>query len=1095
MVAIEAVALFLHPACSGSSEIRPNHRVTAIRSCPKCGTAQRAELLEGLCQDCLGQVALGAETSEAESEEPAFEQPFGDYELLEKIAHGGMGVVFKARQVSLNRVVAVKMIGAGLLNDEQAIKRFRMEAEAAAHLQHQHIVAIHEVGEHAGQHFFSMDYVEGQSLAQVVRRNRPAARAAANYVRQIAEAIHYAHQRGILHRDLKPSNVLIDLLGQVRVTDFGLAKRVTSGAEIESPAPLESIVAAENERLSDQNDCSMLDSTLTVPGMVMGSASYMPPEQAAGRIDQITVRSDVYSLGAILYESLTGVPPFKAENWLDTIRLVTEAKPSSPRLVDPKIPRDLETITLKCLEKDSARRYGTAQELADELSRFLNGEPILARPVSAPERFWRWCRRNPNLAGAVITAVLIFLAGFAASVWQWQRAEARALDAQQNLYAADMNLAQQAITRDNYGYARAKLEAHWPRRGEHDLRGWEWRYLWRQCRGDELSTWSGHDEPVNCVAFSPDARFVMSTSIDGVIRLWDAAQQRLATSLTGSKYQVGQIPVSFTDDGRWLALVNQRRVIIHDARTMQTWRELRSQRSSALSSIAFLPGQDGLIATSSTGLHWWDLGDQTDVSVVFPNSRPCTRLAVSPEGQRLIATFTEEVQVWDITNRSRLWSWSLPIDQASSVAISGNGLVAVGDRDGNVRLGEAASGTQVAQWRAHASSAFAMTFSADSALLATGGSDQLIHLWSVTNQQRLATFKGHVSEVWSLAFSTDGRKLASGGKDSAIKYWSTEQRTRSDRLPESFVPLRFSADSRTLITCTTGRLFQCWDVETRALSRTFSTPSNTLGLFYEISSDGRHLVFRTRDQTLQVWELNPERATSPFQIDKTDLRALNYFVFSPNSHEMAVATTRRRGGQDVRATELFDFASRRRIGVLDSISRSLTYSRDGRFLAGLGSATQIEIWNVAERKRFRTFNEERRRITYLAFSPDGAVLAAASSDGVAVLWDVNSGRIVHTLTGHKEGVGRLVFSPDSRTLFSGSTDDTVKLWNVPTGQEMLTLADFGEDSWELQLSPNGSTLAVGRILATGTNSVTLYEAPSLAEIEAESKARAQLTGR
>jgi len=305
-------------------------------------------------------------------------QEFGDYQLLEEIARGGMGVVYKARQTSLNRIVAVKMILSGKLAGGEEVQRFYNEAEAAANLQHPNIVAIHEVGEIAGQHFFSMDFVEGPSFSMLLKAGRLPGHRAAAYVRTIAEAIHYAHQQGTLHRDLKPQNILIDQNDQPRVTDFGLAKRVDGGSD------------------------------LTASGAVLGTPSYMPPEQAVGELDRIGPASDVYSLGAILFESLTGRPPFQAESTLDLLRDVIEAEPPALRTVDASLPRDLETICLKCLEKDPARRYPTAAALARDLDLYLLGEPILARPLSLVGRLVRWARDKPVLAITYIGNVTFY---------------------------------------------------------------------------------------------------------------------------------------------------------------------------------------------------------------------------------------------------------------------------------------------------------------------------------------------------------------------------------------------------------------------------------------------------------------------------------------------------------------------------------------------------------------------------------------------------------------------------------------------------------------------------------------------------------------
>ncbi len=301
---------------------------------------------------------------------------FGDYELLEEIARGGMGVVYKARQASLNRLVALKMVLAGTFASTREVQRFRAEAESAANLDHPLIVAIYEVGEHDGQQYYTMKFVEGTSLSQQPRGD---ARNEAAGLVAVARAVHHAHQHGVLHRDLKPSNVLVDPQGTRLVTDFGLAKRLT-GSEV----------------------------SLTEPGQVLGTPRYMAPEQAAGRKD-LTVAADVYSLGVILYERLTGRTPFTGDDVLTLLRQVRGSDPPRPSKVLPGLDRDLETVVLKCLEKEPARRYASAADLADDLDRWLAGRPITARPSGSLSRAWKWARRNPAVAilSAVVVALLI----------------------------------------------------------------------------------------------------------------------------------------------------------------------------------------------------------------------------------------------------------------------------------------------------------------------------------------------------------------------------------------------------------------------------------------------------------------------------------------------------------------------------------------------------------------------------------------------------------------------------------------------------------------------------------------------------------------
>jgi serine/threonine-protein kinase len=314
---------------------------------------------------------------------PAAAPRVAGYEILRELGRGGMGVVYKARQVKLNRVVALKMVLAGAHAGADQLARFHTEAEAVAHLQHPHIVQIYEVGEHEGLPFFSLEYVDGQSLAERISGQPQPVELAARMCQRLARAMAYAHQHGIIHRDLKPANVLLTAEGEPKITDFGLAKRLES------------------------------DASQTRSGTLMGTPNYMAPEQARGDVREVGPLADLYALGVILYEMLTGRTPFLGASILDTLHLVRTQEPVPPSRLQPKVPRDLETICLKCLEKEPAKRYASASALADDLDRFLAGEPIQARPVSAPERLWRWCRRNKRVA-ILSAAVLLLLVSLAA---------------------------------------------------------------------------------------------------------------------------------------------------------------------------------------------------------------------------------------------------------------------------------------------------------------------------------------------------------------------------------------------------------------------------------------------------------------------------------------------------------------------------------------------------------------------------------------------------------------------------------------------------------------------------------------------------------
>jgi TolB-like protein/predicted Ser/Thr protein kinase len=363
---------------------------TIARTCRKCGAIILPEDAGGVCGACLLETGLtaivDAEGSEADLIAASVLMDFGDYELLEEIGRGGQGVVYRARQKSLNRTVALKVIGLGHWATEAHVKRFRLEAEAAARLEHPGIVPIYEVGERDGSCYFSMKFVEGGQLDEVVRHEPMPIRRAVEMMVKLARTVHYAHEHGILHRDIKPGNVLLDTKGDVHLTDFGLAKLVET------------------------------ESAVTNTFDVLGTPSYMAPEQAAGKTRELTATADVYGLGAVFYQLLTGQPPFAGGTTYETIRLVMETEPRRPSLWNRKIDRDLETICLKCLEKDSQKRYQTAEAFAEDLERWLKHEPIRARPSNVFMRTRKWARRNPATA-VLVPSLAALVAALGVIFW------------------------------------------------------------------------------------------------------------------------------------------------------------------------------------------------------------------------------------------------------------------------------------------------------------------------------------------------------------------------------------------------------------------------------------------------------------------------------------------------------------------------------------------------------------------------------------------------------------------------------------------------------------------------------------------------------
>jgi serine/threonine protein kinase len=573
------------------------------RTCGKCGAPVQAIGPDKLCLNCLLDSAIESETlspeipigSSAKAKPLRTESrtaPFGDYELLEELGRGGMGVVYKARQLSLNRMVAIKMLPFGSLATPQFVKRFTAEAAAAASLQHPNIITIHEVGVREGQYFFVMDYVEGQSLAHVASGAPVTPAQGARYIKTLAEAIEYAHRRGIIHRDLKPSNILVEsATNHLRIADFGLARQIDG------------------------------ESTLTVTGQLLGSPNFMAPEQAAG--GKLGKQTDIYGLGGILYFVLTARAPFQGVSLEAILQQVLNTEPISPRLLNPAVPRDLETICLKCLQKEPQNRYATGQQLAEELDRFLKDEPVQARPASPLAKMLRWRRRKPALAASLLVTLmlaLILLLGSPIAAYRINRARKNAVDqgdkartearraetsefaARQSAYAADINLAGIALDESNLARAKELLDRYVPGSGKEDLRGWEWRYLRGRWKSDELATLKPRSENskwIPNIAFSPEGRFLAAASQDGKVTLWNVKdRRRIGELLHGGAVR----SISFSPRGVSLATAAVDRLMrIWDVGTLQEVWQAPAGFEMRAGAVAFSPDGTLLAWGGSSG--------------------------------------------------------------------------------------------------------------------------------------------------------------------------------------------------------------------------------------------------------------------------------------------------------------------------------------------------------------------------------------------------------------------------------------------------------------------------------------------------------------
>jgi eukaryotic-like serine/threonine-protein kinase len=1014
---------------------------------------------------------------------------FGDYELVREINRGGMGVVFRARQMSLNRNVALKMILAGQLANDNDVKRFYTEAEAAANLDHPGIVPIFEVGQHEGQHYFSMGFVEGQSLSQRLADGPLPSREAAELIQRVSEAIEYAHQHGVIHRDLKPANILLDQNGNPRVTDFGLAKKIQG------------------------------DSGLTGSGQIMGTPSYMPPEQAGSKRGEVGPAADVYALGATLYALVTGRPPFQAATPMDTVIQVISDEPVPPRRLNASIPLDLETICLKCLEKETGKRYASAAALADDLGRYLAGEPIVARPVTSLERAVKWARRRPAIAGLLGLVTLVTALGLGGVLWQWRAAvrarhvadqenrnaknqavlaeqarqeaeQARAKEgvqtelAEQRLYDVRMSFVQRSWEDYNGTLLHQELVDQLPaNQGGINRRGFEWFYWQRKMsQGHITLTW--HHGGVDSVAFSPDGKQLASTSRDGMVKVSNAATGQLIRFFGADSFafdirqpdeQWHQVviyarsenpfyptSVVFSPDGRRLAAGGRERmdrtVKVWDAATGQEIRTFIGHINEARA-VSFSPNGQWLASAGSDGtVKVWDAVTGQEIRTLKGHTNGVTGVAFSPDGQRLASASSDRsVKLWDAGTGQEIRTLMGHTSYVSSVAFSPDGQrLASASEDRTVKVWDAVTGQEIRTLIGHTAAVTSVAFSPDSKRVAAAGLDQTVKVWDAVTGQEIRTLKGHTNVVTSVAFSPDGQRLASASYDRSVKLWDAVPAQETLTFTGHTLPVvsvAFSPDGQRLASASSDNTVKVWDAATGQEIRTLKGHTDGVNSV-SFSPDGQRLASAGSDNTVKVWDAVTGQEIRTLM---GHTAAVSSVAFSPDSQRLASASM----SMD-NTVKVWDATTGQVIRTLKHHHwiMSVAFSPDGQRLASAeGGDRTVMVWDAATGQGIRTLKGHIGLVHSLAFSPDGQRLASASSDNTVKVWDAATGQETFNLKGHHGQVFSVAFSPDGRRLASASEDSTVKLWDAATGQETLTLKGHSGLVVCVAFSPDGERIA------------------------------------
>ncbi len=1125
-----------------------------------------------------------------ESSERQTPRRLGEFELLSELGRGGMGVVYRAWQPSLGRQVALKsMLRSG---DPKAEARFAREIRVLGRVEHPHLIKVFTSGSDGDRWFYSMELIEGATLAAVC--DRVTARSASvadvdlntwhralstvyeetrkaekpiregadstsaahdrgvdvshavpapdegaialpaatgrSYLRhvvalvcQAADAAHELHRTGVVHRDIKPGNVMLTADGSEAVLmDLGLAQ------------------------LIDETE-----GRLTRTRQFVGTLRYASPEQvmAAGKIDG---RSDVYSLGATLWELLTLRPMFAAGEDMPTLELMKRIQFKEPerlRKHNPGVHPDLDAIVLKCLEKNPDGRYATAADLSLDLRRFLAGEPVAARPVGELERAWRWCRRNPVISGLLAAVLVVLALGFAGVSWKWREAvanldratlaeqnaareAARARDeavnarnsqvladqrrrqAEESRYAADMRLALQAAEEGDLGRALNFVRRYQAPHGREDIRGFEWRFLWRLFQGDSLATLHSHTDRVDSVAFSPDGTRLASGGNDALLNLIDVAAQKVVRSLRLDKRGVNW--VEFSPDGKTLAVATGNwehweeagRVFLYDAESLELRAELPGHSKAV--NVATFSADGKLLATGGEDnrVLVWKLPRTPDAKPIELAGRQVgvNGLAFSDDATLLAAGSGDgHLQVW------RLPAMELITDQvvhdsgimSLTFAPKGTTLI-IGTRDGPVLYWDATAGRTSFICDSRQGVVQSVRASRDGKLLVTAGSNCTVKIWEFASNIELANFRGHTDIVYSAAISPSGELIASGGRDKTVKLWprGASSAGAASASPGSVLTLvqeaaapcvTFSRDGQWLLTAcgvstqnkpppSSSALF--WNATTGESAGSLARRSDVVSAV-AFSPDGRTIATGCQDYTATLWDAKSKQKIRQL---RGHADAVTAVAFSPDGKTLATAsrdTTIRLWPIDARVTTDINSTSAasgtagvsagdppdktvvEHVATLrghEGWVQSVAFSPDGKLLASCGIDRSARLWDPANGRQIAVLHGGGPCMS-VAFSPSGDQLAVGGKDRTVRVWNVAARRFAAdealVLQGNRSSILSVAFAPDGATLAAGSQDATVSLWNLPAQQEVAVLRAHNGGVLSLAFSPDGNVLATG----------------------------------
>jgi WD40 repeat protein/tRNA A-37 threonylcarbamoyl transferase component Bud32 len=1014
---------------------------------------------------------------------------FAGYRIEAELGRGGMGVVYKARDPDLGRAVALKVLLSAEHASGDEIKRFLREASSAAKLRHSNIVPIHEMKVHQGKHYYTMDFIDGESLSELLKNKRIGLHHGLEILEKVAGAVDHAHSSGIIHRDLKPANIIIDDDGQPKVMDFGLAKVLNTGDE------------------------DITASGLTRTGTAIGTPYYESPEQAGGHSNKVDARSDVYSMGCILYQLITGSPPFTGATAMDVLRRQIEEDPTPPSRKGIKVSADIETICLKCLEKDPERRYQSAGELADDLRRYLEGEPVAARRASMLYVVRRKISRHSAVA-AVVAAAIILISAFAIMHdYQMRIALTEAeseriaagkvrgllkrqkLRAVKALYCSNIALAHQQALRGNSGHADDLLK-----RCPQYLRNWEWGRVRREAH-QELASLPA-PKGLSAGSVSPDGERIAAVT-DGVLVVLEVKTRR--------NTRLGPvIPKTwprFAINGRTIvAITAPGRVSVWNTTKGQELTGLRCGQEP-LSCLGFSGDGKLLAAAGPDCIVVWDFATRKEISRHAIDLGKTPALIFDHEGRRMAIISPTKVQLWDVRRQKEIARFeSKPKRQPRATFDPSGKLMAVWTGGGEISVVSTRTGKPIASIKETCRYVSMLRFSPDGKTLAVGADDGTISIWESATGRRAWSLAGHTQSVAAIIYSADGKRLISGGEDKTVRVWDLK-RGRTVRLLRGHrsivAELRLSEDGRQLSTTELDGAMHIWDIASDRGCHVLEGHEKAPSLI-AFTDNCKRLVSLGMER--RVWGSRKGVEASPMKKLYGLSNLPTAAALSPDATRFAVCWPE--GG-----VRLFDTKSCSQLGTLQigpEPYRHMAFSRDGTRLVAADALGNLSVWNLATRTRLWTssfpflgegkfkpsirvtFSPDGTRIALLmgafdtpghvyvvaaksgkkllklsnsdailspiVYSPDGSMLAWTERDKIVVC-NSQSGKKRVTLTGHSGRTYALAFSPDGKRLVSASKDQTVKVWAHQEAIELLTLEGHTDRVMAVTFSPDGRLVA------------------------------------